>query len=216
MLLTADRPTTSRWAPLSGANAPIRSGRSSKARTEADTSCGRHPRRGVRSLSSQTSVQPSSLTRALARADSLNSTPGSLSAVRGRVETRALRRRWTRPGLALPWSRHACAVAQRERDCGGGEARPWRRTMGAHRYHPDSAGPRAGPPLGDVRLAAGAHGSGAGCLGTDEVERAAVSASPRVVEKGLGPGRYGSWTTGWCADRRWPGSSAVVGRGPHR
>jgi hypothetical protein len=42
MLLTADRSTTSRWAPSAGANAPIRSGRSSKARTEADTSCGRH------------------------------------------------------------------------------------------------------------------------------------------------------------------------------
>ncbi len=63
MLFTADRPTTSRWAPLFGANAPIRSGRSSKARTEADTSSARHPRREVRSLSSQASVQPSSLRR---------------------------------------------------------------------------------------------------------------------------------------------------------
>ena len=61
MLLMADRPTTSRWTPLTGANAPIKSGRSSKARTEADTSSARHPRRGVRSLSSQTSVQPSTL-----------------------------------------------------------------------------------------------------------------------------------------------------------
>jgi hypothetical protein len=69
-MLLADRPTTSRWAPLHGANASIRSGRSSKARTEADTSSERHPSRGVRSQWSQTSVQPSSLTRAVARADS--------------------------------------------------------------------------------------------------------------------------------------------------
>ncbi len=43
-MLLADRPTTSRWTPHR-ANAPIRSGRSSKARTEADTSSARHPRR---------------------------------------------------------------------------------------------------------------------------------------------------------------------------
>jgi hypothetical protein len=46
---------------LHGANAPIRSGRSSKARTEADTSSERHPSPGVRSLWSQTSVQPPTL-----------------------------------------------------------------------------------------------------------------------------------------------------------
>ena len=63
---------------LHGANAPIRSGRSSKARTEADTSSERHPSPGVRSLWSQTSVQPSSLTRAVAHAGDRNSTPGSL------------------------------------------------------------------------------------------------------------------------------------------
>jgi hypothetical protein len=44
-MVLADRPTTSRWTPPEGANAPIRSGRSSKARTEADTSSGRHPHR---------------------------------------------------------------------------------------------------------------------------------------------------------------------------
>ena len=54
-------------AGLIGANASIRSGRSSKARTEADTSSERHPSRGVRSLSSQASVQPSSLRRPLGR-----------------------------------------------------------------------------------------------------------------------------------------------------
>src|SRR5204863_8553492 len=43
-MVLADRPTTSRWTPHR-ANAPIRSGRSSKARTEADTSSARHPRR---------------------------------------------------------------------------------------------------------------------------------------------------------------------------
>ena len=43
-MVLADRPTTSRWTPRK-ANAPIRSGRSSKARTEADTSSARHPRR---------------------------------------------------------------------------------------------------------------------------------------------------------------------------
>ena len=57
----ADRPTTSRWAPLNVANAPIKSDRSSKARTEADTSSGRHPTPGSQILSSQTSVQPSTL-----------------------------------------------------------------------------------------------------------------------------------------------------------
>ena len=45
-MLLADRPTTSRWTPLCRANAPIRSGRSSKARTEADTSSARHPSPG--------------------------------------------------------------------------------------------------------------------------------------------------------------------------
>jgi hypothetical protein len=69
MLLTADRPTTSRWTPLIGANAPIRSGRSSTARTEADTSSETHPRRG-----SQIALEPSlrsafEPTPAVARAD---------------------------------------------------------------------------------------------------------------------------------------------------
>ena len=79
MLLTADRPTTSRWTPpCSGANAPIRSGRSSKARTEADTSSARHPSPGVRSLSSQASVQPSSLREPSPARAPQDSTPGSL------------------------------------------------------------------------------------------------------------------------------------------
>src|SRR5512142_1747624 len=39
-MVLADRPTTSRWTP-GGADAPIRPGRSSKARTEADTSSAR-------------------------------------------------------------------------------------------------------------------------------------------------------------------------------
>ena len=64
---------------MARANAPIRSGRSSKARTEADTSSGRHPSPGVRFLLSQASVQPSSLPRAVAHAGDPNSTPGSPS-----------------------------------------------------------------------------------------------------------------------------------------
>ena len=46
--VVADRPTTSRWTHpfIGGANASIRSGRSSKARTEADTSSERHPSPG--------------------------------------------------------------------------------------------------------------------------------------------------------------------------
>ncbi len=65
-------PEQLRWA-----NAPIRSDRSSKATTEADTSCRRHPSPGVRSLRSQASVHSSSPTRAVAHAGDRNSTPGS-------------------------------------------------------------------------------------------------------------------------------------------
>ena len=50
----------------------------SKARTEADTSSARHPSPGVRSLSSQASVQPSTVARAVTHAGDGNSTPGSL------------------------------------------------------------------------------------------------------------------------------------------
>jgi hypothetical protein len=60
-MLMADRPTTSRWAPpATGQTLLIKSGRSSKARTEADTSSARQPR-GVNRFLSQTSVQPSTL-----------------------------------------------------------------------------------------------------------------------------------------------------------
>src|SRR5450755_1049421 len=46
---------------LSGANAPIRSDRSSKARTEADTSSERHPSPGVKSLFGSGLGSPSTL-----------------------------------------------------------------------------------------------------------------------------------------------------------
>ena len=82
-MLSADRPTTSRWTPLR-ANAPIRSGRSSKARTEADTSSAGHPHRS-QSLSESDLGSAFDPTRTVARAGTRESTPGSLSChLRGR------------------------------------------------------------------------------------------------------------------------------------
>ena len=80
-MLLADRPTTSRWALLlRGQTLLIKSGRSSKARTEADTSSERHPLPG-----SQIAFEPDlgsafDPTRTVAREGIEESTPGSLLA----------------------------------------------------------------------------------------------------------------------------------------
>jgi hypothetical protein len=80
------------------ANAPIRSGRSSMARTEVDTSERGHRVPRVRSEMSQTSVQPSTLTRTVARAGTGNSTPGSEPG-----PARAGARSWWRASSACNW-----------------------------------------------------------------------------------------------------------------
>src|ERR1039458_8896085 len=76
-MVLADRPTTSRWTPPRGERSyqvrPILEGKNR----------GRHfvrktPSPGVRFLWSQTSIQPSTLTRTVARAGKPNSTPGFL------------------------------------------------------------------------------------------------------------------------------------------
>jgi hypothetical protein len=76
----ADRPTTSRWAPPVNRRQTllIKSGRSSKARTKADTSSARQPRRS-QSLSESDLGSAFDPTRTVARAGTQDSTPGSLS-----------------------------------------------------------------------------------------------------------------------------------------
>jgi hypothetical protein len=88
-MLLADRSTTSRWTPCTGRTLLSGQADPRRQRTEADTSRGRHPSPGVRSLWSQTSVQPSSLTRTVAHAGDRNSTPGSLSRERRRRSQRS-------------------------------------------------------------------------------------------------------------------------------
>jgi hypothetical protein len=91
------------------------------------------PLPGVRSLSSQTSVQPPSLTRALARADSLNSTPGSLCpcprvASRDRVgdDTLATRQPGWRIGRRSESSRCPRSWRPGRHRLGQGPGAPWR------------------------------------------------------------------------------------------
>ncbi len=83
----ADRPTTSRWAPPVNRRQTllIKSGRSSKARTEADTSSARQPRRS-QSLSEPDLGSAFDPTRTVARAGTQDSTPGSLWPTRSRNE----------------------------------------------------------------------------------------------------------------------------------
>jgi hypothetical protein len=110
------------------------------------------------------------------------------------------------PHAGLP-VRVACGNAwASERDV---DAAPARRRGGPRALGEATAGPsEAGSGSGEegarsgLRVADGRGRAGAGRL-------YAVA----VAEKGR---RSRSWTTEWCADQRWPGSPAAVGRGQRR
>ena len=116
-MLLADRPTTSRWTPSTGRT--LLSGQADPRRQEPRPTLRAedNPSPGVRSLSSQTSVQPSSLTRTVTHAGDRNSTPGSLW------------RHSDRPDSARSAPKRAIAFAQ-ERASRPETADVWFATMG--------------------------------------------------------------------------------------
>ena len=134
-MLLADRPTTSRWAPPSGQTLLIKSGRSSKARTEVDTSSARPPSPG-----SQIALEPDlgsafDPTRTVARAGTADSTPGSLRrftppAPDARLQRQAGVRHLGRGRRRPPGVADVCFLRMRSSacrcrlDCGGSRLRP--------------------------------------------------------------------------------------------